>query len=478
MDHIVNYDSLLLLTCLAFITPFFISKIKIIQIPYQVGEIFVGIIFGQSFLNWIKPDIWIVFISHLGVAYLMFLGGLEIDFEKKQAETNKKLLKTSIFMYLASLIAIYIISLPILNWMGMKKGIIFFILLFTASAPGLLIPYLKHLHILNTKFGQQLLIFSFVCEFICLIGFSIIASTAKYGFGYKNFLFLIVFLAAFLIYLLIKNIYHLHDFSALAFKNLHIGVRAAFTLILVLVSISEKMEIEVILGSFLAGIIFSIIAGKAKEEISHQLDVIGYGFLIPIFFIMVGVQLDLKSVIYNSKALLNIPIFLFLFYIAKLIPSLILKNKFCNNKVISASFILTSQLSLVIVGAELAYELKIISDTNYSALIVTTIISCILFPAIFNFIYKKEKNEDLESDKDERILIRETKLSNPKYFEKEIKECSFNGECRVFMVIRDGFEIFPRANTILQQGDTLVLVGIKEPMDEVIEDLLDMKNLK
>ena len=108
------------------------------------------------------------------------------------------------------------------------------------------------------------------------------------------------------------------DISLVAFKNLHLSVRGAFVLVLVLVAISQKAGSEIILGSFLAGIIFSLLAGKAKEEISHQLDVIGYGFLIPIFFIMVGVNIDLRSIVENPTSIAKIPVFLVLLFLINL----------------------------------------------------------------------------------------------------------------------------------------------------------------
>ena len=81
MKETLNYDSLLILSTVAFFTPFLVSKLKRIKIPYQVGEIFIGIILGKSFFNIIKPDVWILFLSNLGLAYLMFLSGLAINLD-------------------------------------------------------------------------------------------------------------------------------------------------------------------------------------------------------------------------------------------------------------------------------------------------------------------------------------------------------------------------------------------------------------
>ncbi|SHF16604.1 cation:proton antiporter [Clostridium fallax] len=476
MENHINYDSLLILAILAFITPFIVAKLKKIKIPYQVGEIFIGILFGKSFLNLIKPDLWIIFLSDLGIAYLMFLSGLEIDFSdvhiKDKKDKSDSKLNLGLLMYILSFIVAALLSFT-LKFIGIHKGTLFFTLLFTASAPGLIVPFLKQKHILTSNFGQTLLIYSLICEFICLIGLSFIASTSLYGLSYKNFLFLIVFGAAFLLYYVVKRFYSIENFSALAFKNLHLSVRGAFALILILVSISEKINTEIILGSFLAGIIFSLVVGKAKEEISHQLDTIGYGFLIPIFFIMVGVNLDLKTIFNNPSSLIKIPILLIMFFLVKLIPCLLLKKKFGQRNAIASSLILSAQLSLIIVGAQMALDLKFINEADYSAFILTTVISCILFPILFERIYKGDDSIKDSSIKEEKIIIREVIPTNDLYLGKTLEESKFPVGCRIFLIIRESQEIMPTANTVINSGDILVLAGRKDDVESTINLLTD-----
>ena len=119
MEETLNYDSLLILAVVAFFTPFLVAKLKKIKIPYQVGEIFIGLILGKSFLNIIKPDVWIVFLSNLGLAYLMFLSGLEISFDDLKLKDDESLLDSKIFlsikMFILSLIASLILSLSLLG---------------------------------------------------------------------------------------------------------------------------------------------------------------------------------------------------------------------------------------------------------------------------------------------------------------------------------------------------------------------------
>lgn len=479
MKETLNYDSLLILSTVAFFTPFLVSKLKRIKIPYQVGEIFIGIILGKSFFNIIKPDVWILFLSNLGLAYLMFLSGLAINFDDlKRGEgeslKNSKIL-LSIKMIVVSLITSICLSFS-LKLVGIESGTLFFALLFTAAAPGLLVPILKSKNIISSNFGQSLLIFGIITQLLSLIGVTFISSISLHGLSFKSFTFLIIFAAAILIYFISKFIFKTNDFSAMAFKNLHISVRGAFVLVLILVAIAQKVDSEIILGSFLAGMVFSLLVGKAKDEISHQLDVIGYGFLIPIFFIMVGVNIDLKSIIDNPSAILKIPVFIIIFFLVKFIPCLLLKKKCGIRNVLASSMILTAQLSLVIVGAQMALNLHYINISDYSAFVVTTVITCIIFPILFEKFIVEDSNTVKQVKEEDKIIIREFILGSEWYFGKPLKECRLPEGCRIFSITRDEEEIMPSANTVLQANDLIILAGIKSAVEETI-NMLSICNL-
>ncbi|MBK5240000.1 cation:proton antiporter [Clostridium sp.] len=470
----INYDSLLIISIFAFITPLIINSIKKFKIPFVVGEILVGIIIGKSFLNLVHDDIWINFISHLGLAYLMFLSGLELDFDRINVKSEKKKVIRRIIMCIGmfgiSLVVSYISS-SLMHKFGIIKNVPFITILLTASAPGLLVPFLKERGILNTDYGQTILIFSLISEFVCLISLSIISSTMINGLTYKSFLFLILFLASLLIYKIIKRFSHILDLSASAFSRLHIGVRAAFALMLVLVTISQKIDTEVVLGSFLAGIIFTFILDKEKEELKYELDIIGYGFLIPIFFIMVGVNMDLSSIFEEPKSLLYIPVFLFVIFIVKLIPSLFMAFGFGYNKAIAGGVILSSQLSVLIVGAQMAFNLGIMKSSIYSAFVLIVLISCILFPICFDKIFRYENIDKVENNIKNKIAIMEIIPLNPLIYNKTLKKLRFSTDFRIFEIIRDGVEILPDGDTKILKGDRLIIAGLTSNMDETLRIL-------
>ncbi|WP_251859535.1 cation:proton antiporter [Clostridium sp. Marseille-Q2269] len=475
MEHI-NYDSLLILSLFAFITPVFINAFKKYKVPFVVGELFVGIIIGKSFLNLIHIDPWIEFLSNLGLAYLMFLSGLEIDVHSIKVSKDSKGANNIIICIIMSLLSI-LMSFSIckfLYYLGLIKDVVFMTFLFSAAAPGFLVPFLKQKGILKTEFGQILLIFSLMGEFISLIAMTIISSKITYGLSYKSFLFLIVIIISFLIYKVLSKLQGKYDFHRLATNNTHLEVRAAFALILILVTIANKTGTEIALGSFLAGVIFTFLTDKSHEEdLKYKLDIIGYGFLIPIFFIMVGVNLDITTIFKNPRSLIAIPLIVLIIYIIKFIPSLILRYKFNTNKAISSSIILSSQLSILIVGAQIASNLKLIPEEGYSALVLTAVISCMLFPFIFDKIMKYDDLEKNPQSTANKICVREVIPTNINIFNKPLKDLNIPQGARIFLIIRDEQEILPDGNSLILEGDMLLIAGLADKSLEFLQILND-----
>lgn len=464
MSESINYQSILIISVLAFVTPIIINSIKKVKIPYVVGEIIVGFIVGKSFFNIVHDDSWVLFLSNLGLAYLMFLSGLEIDFgqlnSKSENRNNIKSLSVCVIMFAVSL-AVSFITAKILFNLGVVHNIVFSAFLLSAAAPGLLVPLFKEKNLSGTVFGQTLLIFSLICEFICLTALTIISSAMNNGVSYKTFLFMVVIAAAVLLYVIAKKLTGSNRFSATNYQGLHMEVRASFAVLLTLVAISQAVGAEIAFGSFVAGIIFSVISGKAREDLKEKADIIGYGFLVPVFFIEAGVNINIRSVFSKPELLLIIPVILLIFYLVKFPSSLLLSRLFGIKKALSASFLLSAQLSLMIVGLQIALSLHIITSNIYSLSVFATVISCLLFPVLFDKTFSDENLVRIRSSQVDRICIREAVVTNASVFGKPLKDIKFPDGCRIFTIMRNGEELLPNGATVLQKGDILLMAGIK-----------------
>lgn len=470
MPEEINYQSIMIISLLAFVTPIIINAIKKVKIPYVVGEIVVGLIVGKSFLNIINDDSWVLFLSNLGLAYLMFLSGLEIDVGQFKLQGNKKnseRLFVCLTMFLISLAVSFGIAMVLVHF-GIVDNILFFTFLLTAAAPGLLVPILKERRLLDAEFGQTLLIFSLICEFICLIALTFISSSLGGGFSYKSFLFIIVIAVAAFLYIMAKQMIGKHQFSIMNYQSIHMEIRASFAVIFILVAISQVVGAEIVFGSFIAGIIFSLIAGNTRDDLKDKVDIIGYGFLVPVFFIEVGVNIDIREIFEKPYMFLIIPVILFIFYLVKLFPSLLLSRLFGIKRALSVSFLFSAQLSLMIVGLQIAKTIKVISLDIYSLTIFAIVISCLLFPVLFDKTFNDEGLISKKHSVMDKICLRETVLTNELLFERPLKEISFPPSCRIFMIVRDGDEFLPTGETVLKKGDILLMAGVRMHKEEMM----------
>ncbi len=480
MSESINYQSILIITVLAFITPLIINAIKGIKIPYVVGEIIVGLIVGKSFFNVVHDDTWVVFLSNLGLAYLMYLSGLEIDFSQfdpqHNLKKNAKNLAVCGAMFLLSLLVSYGIAYLLFR-VGLIRNVLFFSFLLSATAPGLLVPLFKERDLLDTDFGQMLLIFTLIGEFLCLIAITFISSSMSGGLSYKSFLFIVVIAAAALLYIIAQRAINKYQFSFNNYRGLHMEVRASFAVILILVAISHAVGAEIVFGSFIAGVIFSIMSGKAREDLKDKVDIIGYGFLVPIFFIGVGINIDIKEVFQEPLTLLMIPVILLIFYIVKLVPSLLLSHSFGMKKAVSSSFLLSAQLSLMIVGLQIALSLDVINPINYSLFVFATVVSCLLFPVLFDKTFNEAGLIRKKRSASDKICIREIVLTNENIIGKMLQDIAFPPSCRIFMIVRDGEELIPTGESTLEKGDIVLMAGIKANEEKMMSLIMNDNNV-
>ncbi|RCV62960.1 monovalent cation:H+ antiporter-2, CPA2 family [Methanophagales archaeon] len=368
------YILLLLIAVFAFIIPILSGRIGV---PAVVGEIILGIIFGAlGFSLEAEGRIVLDFLAGFGLIFLMFLVGLEIDFSKVGVLGAKAFILGSL---------IYIITLCISVFLTYKLGYGFYLaIILASSAGGLILPTLRELGLSKSDFGQTILITAFVAEFATVLLVTVYTINLEKGITGEMFLLVLVFVLFFVLYYLGKlAIWHYPERLSAWFKSdqpSEIGVRAAFALLLVFVAISEVADVEAILGAFLAGVMFSILF-RGGTVLEQKLFGIGYGFLIPLFFITVGMQFDLGAL--AGGGIYLVPMLLVIAFVVKLAPSLLFIVRYSVKDSISAGVLLSSRLSLIIAMAAVGLELGLIDATMESAIILLAIITCICCPIIF-----------------------------------------------------------------------------------------------
>lgn len=398
MEHGASVASLVIVILVAFLTPILLHRFKLNFIPVVVAEIIVGLIIGKSGFDIVHEDMWLETLSTLGFIFLMFLSGLEIDFsafkggKKKETLPNGKLEPNGFYVASIAFVGIFVVSLG-LSYLFVLAGFIenafLMTLIISTISLGVVVPTLKEANLMKTNIGQIILLIAVIADLVTMILLAVFVSMYDGGEG-NTWLLLLLFAAGVILYVVGRRFKNNPLMSGLSTGTIQIGTRAVFTLIIVLVAVSETVGAENILGAFLAGVLVSLLS--PNQELVHKLDSFGYGFLIPIFFVMVGVDLNIWALLSDEKLLLLIPLLLIALLLSKLIPVAVLKVWYDTKTVVASGFLLTSTLSLVIAAATIGERMGAITSEMSGTLILVAVITCVLTPIVFKKLLPRENS--------------------------------------------------------------------------------------
>ncbi|HEA6558675.1 TPA: monovalent cation:proton antiporter family protein [Staphylococcus aureus] len=391
----MEFLSLVIVVLAAFLTPIIVNRLNINFLPVVVAEILMGIVIGNSFLNIVERDSILNILSTLGFIFLMFLSGLEIDFKAfkkdKRARQGQNDDESSIpgHLNLALTVFAFIMIISILlayvfKWLGLVDDVLLMVIIISTISVGVVVPTLKEMNIMRTTIGQFILLVAVLADLVTMILLTVYGAINGQG-GSTIWLIGILVVFTAISYILGVQFKRMSFLQKLMDGTTQIGIRAVFALIILLVALAEGVGAENILGAFLAGVVVSLL--NPDEEMVEKLDSFGYGFFIPIFFIMVGVDLNIPSLIKEPKLLIIIPILIVAFIISKLIPVMFIRRWFDMKTTIASAFLLTSTLSLVIAAAKISERLNAISAETSGILILSAVITCVFVPIIFKKLF-------------------------------------------------------------------------------------------
>lgn len=391
----MEFLSLVIVVLAAFLTPIIVNRLNINFLPVVVAEILMGIVIGNSFLNIVERDSILNILSTLGFIFLMFLSGLEIDFKAfkkdKRARQGQNDDESSIpgHLNLALTVFAFIMIISILlayvfKWLGLVDDVLLMVIIISTISLGVVVPTLKEMNIMRTTIGQFILLVAVLADLVTMILLTVYGAINGQG-GSTIWLIGILVVFTAISYILGVQFKRMSFLQKLMDGTTQIGIRAVFALIILLVALAEGVGAENILGAFLAGVVVSLL--NPDEEMVEKLDSFGYGFFIPVFFIMVGVDLNIPSLIKEPKLLIIIPILIVAFIISKLIPVMFIRRWFDMKTTIASAFLLTSTLSLVIAAAKISERLNAISAETSGILILSAVITCVFVPIIFKKLF-------------------------------------------------------------------------------------------
>lgn len=372
----------------ALLIPILMARFHITSVPTAVAEIVVGILLGQSGLGIVGQSGDMTLLSSLGVIILMFLSGMEIDFSlfTQQPVAKKGAPKTPVQLAVMAFGGNLVVAGGLawgLKVAGLFKDFFLATLLFMTIALGVVIATLKEKEILSKPIGQTILLTAVLGELFPMVMLTIYASLNG---GDAEKIWLIVLPLVVAIVLLYRFRQPFIWFNQITKATTQVDIRLAFFLIFTLVMVAETVGAENILGAFLAGMVMKLLEPHASTQ--DKLTSIGYGFFIPIFFIMTGVKLNLRELLTNRAALLLIPVLVACFVVAKLGTALIYRQRFSARNALAGSFLTATTITLVLPALQVARNLGAITPTQSDAFILAAVIVCVLGPVAFNSIFR------------------------------------------------------------------------------------------
>jgi Kef-type K+ transport system membrane component KefB len=404
-----NFIPLLFVIFVAWLIPMLLTIFKADKIPSVLLEMLAGYIAGVFLIKYVDSDSMLVlnFLALCGLVFIMFLSGLEIDINSILASFPKKIMLDSFAINpLLAGVAHYLMCLFIsftgtylLSFFVDIPNVWFFSLIPTTTFMGIVYPVLKNRGETKTYYGQTLITTSAVADIFSITLVTISALYLKFGFHYELFLVILFFLFFIFLYLLGKK-FAPGIFKQITYQKAHaatqLSMRGSIALVLLFVVISQFVGGEVvILGAFLSGLLMSFFMSKERSILIIKLEGMGFGFFIPVFFIMVGAKFNPGSLLEYQKSLY---IFLFLlvvlFYLVKIIPSFIWIRRFGRRLSLAAGFLLAAHLGLVIAASSVGMELGAITPGANASFIIMVAITAFGSPFLYNQVNKLKAFSD------------------------------------------------------------------------------------
>ena len=354
---------------------------RVVPVPEVVIQILLGILIGPSVLALTRTTSVVTALSDLGLTYLMFLAGLELDVTRMREGHMSR----AVSAWLGSLVLSLGVG-AVLHATGLVLDTVVVGLCLTTTALTTLLPILRDAGVLKSSFGPAVLSVGAIGEFGPILAVALLLTSHDAG---VTILLLVVFTVVAAAAALLAVRVHPPRLVAMLGRHLHsssqLPVRISVTLVVFLVYLATKLSLDVLLGAFAAGVIVRLFvrADGDTEQITSKLEAIGFGFLIPIFFIETGVNLDLHALVHRPKVLLLVPVFALLFLFTRGVPTAVFFRRILDQAQLTALSILSSTaLPLVVVITTIGVDEHKMKPQNASALVAAGMLSVLVFPIL------------------------------------------------------------------------------------------------
>jgi Kef-type K+ transport system membrane component KefB len=391
----IGFGGLAIVAAAALAAPLALGLFPRIRLPAIVVEIVLGIVIGPQVLGWVSIDTPIQVMSLVGLAFLLLLAGLEVEYERFRG----RLLRLTALGYAISFGLALLIGLG-LYASGLVKSPLLVAIALSATSVGIVIPALKDAGQVGTSFGQLLVAGASIADIATTVLLSLFFSGEASGIGVKLVLLGLFGLFVIAVGVGIIGAERSRRISAALLRlqdtTAEIRIRGSFLLLTLFVVLAKRLGLEAILGAFLAGAILKLVdrdQTMTHPQFRQKLDAVGYGVFVPVFFVATGVGFDLNALFANATNLARVPIFLAALLVARGLPALVYNSLTTHRQTLAAALLQATSLSFLVVAGQIGVQLDLLRPAGYAALVAAGLLSALLFPLTALTLLRAEEEE-------------------------------------------------------------------------------------
>ena len=375
------YQDLLLVCLVGALVPIVLGLLPRLRLPSVVLEIGAGVLVGPAVLGWVQVDAPVAVLSWLGLSFLLFLAGLEID----PGHLQGPLVRAAGLGFLLSLALATPIALG-LGAAGWVSDPALLVVVLSATALGLVVPVVRDAGGASGALGQTVIVAATVADVGAILALSLLFG-AQGGPGSQTVLLLtfgVVVVAVALAAALAGRWRRLRRvLESLQDSTAQIRVRLAVVLLVALTALAARFGLETILGAFVAGVVISVLDRRPRDHpgFRPKLDAVGFGFLIPVFYVTTGIQLDVGGLVDDTSALLRVPVLLLALLVVRGIPAALFVRTLGVRQAVAVGLLQATSLPFIVASTQVGLALDLLSPTTAAALVTTGVLSVAIFPA-------------------------------------------------------------------------------------------------
>lgn len=382
----LSYVGLLLVAVAALVAPLVAELVPRDLLPPVVLEVVAGMILGPQVTGWLRIDVPVEILSLLGLGFLLFLAGMEL--------TPKSLWNRPARLGLLGYVLAVGLSFPlalVLKGAGANGDLRILAIALTSTSLGVVVPVLQDSGESGSRFGQTVLATATIGEFTSLLLFTVLFSADPKSTPVQVFYVLGLGISGFIAIVVIRWWWGSQWFSA-ALSRLdettsQLRVRAAFVLLFAFTALVSGFGLTSVLGTFIAGIVLRVANEKTpsvvQERYMAKLSAIGFGFVVPVFFVVTGAQLDIREVVTSGKTALLVPLILVCMVVDRgLTSTLMLRGELSGRGALAAGAFQATSLTFPIIVATIGVNLHFLSAPTAAALVTAGLLSVVAMPAL------------------------------------------------------------------------------------------------